>query len=144
MRKVKRIYLTESAINDTNSNYLGKIIGHKGSTQKRIEQITGCSISLRGRGISNANKDPYESYEKPHVLITAYTNEEIELGVQEIQKILNGEGGDDAPIGDGIVGIVEGMFDRGYCENCNETGHRTWECPEAPHIKHLIKCTICG
>lgn len=36
------------------------------------------------------------------------------------------------------------MFDKGYCENCQETGHRTWECPEASHIKHIVKCSICG
>lgn len=79
---MKRIYLTESALNDTHANYLGKIIGRKGETQKRIQQITGCSISLRGKGINSASKDPYDSYEKPHVLITADTNEQIELGVQ--------------------------------------------------------------
>lgn len=62
LKKIKRIYLTESALNDTGANYLGKIIGHKGATQKRIQQITGCSISLRGRGITSASKDPYESY----------------------------------------------------------------------------------
>lgn len=36
LKKFKKIYLTEQAINDTKSNYIGKIIGPEGKTQKII------------------------------------------------------------------------------------------------------------
>ena len=144
LRKIKRIYLTDSAINDSSANYLGKIIGYKGATQKRIQQLTGCSISLRGKGITSAHKDVAEDYERPHVLITADTDDQIDQATEEIKKILNGEEDNPTNLEDGIIDITRGMFDKGYCENCDETSHRTWECPHAPNIKHTVKCSICG
>lgn len=36
LKKFKKIYLCESAINDTKANYIGKIIGTRGQTQKLI------------------------------------------------------------------------------------------------------------
>jgi splicing factor 1 len=47
-------------MNDTNANYMGRIIGKGGSTQKWIEEKTGCRIAVRGRGANNINKDIYE------------------------------------------------------------------------------------
>jgi splicing factor 1 len=60
-------------MNDTQANYMGRIIGHAGSTQKLIEQRSGCKIAIRGRGANNIHKDIYENFERLHVLITADT-----------------------------------------------------------------------
>ncbi len=46
-------------MNDTNANYMGRIIGRGGSTQKVIEQRSGCKISVKGRGANNHSKDLY-------------------------------------------------------------------------------------
>ena len=91
LKKFKKIYLNDTAMNDTNANYMGRIIGQGGSTQKIIEQRSGCKIAVRGRGANSANKDIYENYDRLHVLITADTEEELDRGVEEIQKILNGQ-----------------------------------------------------
>ena len=57
MKKFKKIYLTEAAINDSNANYLGRIIGQGGSTQRLIESRSGCKIAVRGRGANKHQKD---------------------------------------------------------------------------------------
>lgn len=62
MKKFKKIYLTEAAINDTKANYIGKIIGPHGQTQKFIEKRSGCKIAVRGRGANKHSKDIFESY----------------------------------------------------------------------------------
>ena len=36
LKKFKKIYLTDNAVNDTKANYIGKIIGPGGRTQKLI------------------------------------------------------------------------------------------------------------
>lgn len=36
LKKFKKIYLTDNAINDSKANYIGKIIGPGGKTQKLI------------------------------------------------------------------------------------------------------------
>lgn len=36
LKKYKKIYLTDSAMNDTKANYIGRIIGPEGKTQKLI------------------------------------------------------------------------------------------------------------
>lgn len=117
-------------MNDTNANYMGRIIGRGGCTQKIIQERSGCKISIRGRGANSAEKDIYENYDRLHVLITADTDEQLDKGVEEIQKILNGE--EDAAIKaatDTLATLSEGIFNSSYCENCHEEGHRTWACP---------------
>lgn len=47
LKKTRKIYLPEST--DGKNNYAGLILGQKGENQKRIENKTGCKISLRGR-----------------------------------------------------------------------------------------------
>jgi predicted RNA-binding protein YlqC (UPF0109 family) len=36
LKKYKKIYLNDTAMNDTNANYMGRIIGRQGNTQKLI------------------------------------------------------------------------------------------------------------
>ncbi len=57
LKKFKKIYLTEQAINDSKANYIGKIIGPQGQTQKIIEKRSGCRIAVRGRGANKKQKD---------------------------------------------------------------------------------------
>ena len=37
-------------MNEPDSNYIGMIIGPRGTTQKSLEQKSGCKISIRGKG----------------------------------------------------------------------------------------------
>ena len=69
LKKFKKIYLTENAVNDSKANYIGKIIGPGGKTQKLIENRSGCRIGVRGRGANKNAKDIFENYEPLHILI---------------------------------------------------------------------------
>ncbi len=68
MRKSQKIYLTDTAYTPE-TNYIGIIIGPKGSTQKMLEAKTGCKISIRGKGASNTKKVELDSDDKLHVFI---------------------------------------------------------------------------
>lgn len=48
-KKSRKIYLPET-MNEPDSNYIGMIIGPRGTTQKSLEQKSGCKISIRGKG----------------------------------------------------------------------------------------------
>lgn len=146
LKKFKKIYLNDTAMNDTNANYMGRIIGQGGSTQKIIEQRSGCKIAVRGRGANSANKDIYENYDRLHVLITADTDEQLDQGVAEIQRILNGQEDEELKSArERSLMLMQGIFNENFCENCHEEGHRTWACPhELTHTRNIIKCSICG
>ena len=70
---------------------MGKIIGPRGMTQKKLEQASGCKISIRGKGSSRSKKLEIDSDDKLHILIQADTDENLQKGVNEIEKILKGE-----------------------------------------------------
>lgn len=48
LKKSRKIYIPETAQSSKN-NFAGLILGQKGENQKKIEQKTGCKISLKGR-----------------------------------------------------------------------------------------------
>lgn len=83
--------MSDNAINDSKANYIGKLIGPGGKTQKLIEHRSGCRIGVRGRGANKQAKDIFENYEPLHIIIVADNDEGLEKGVEEVEKILNGE-----------------------------------------------------
>lgn len=91
LKKYKKIYLTETAINDTKNNYIGKIIGPEGKTQKFIEKRSNCKIGVRGRGANKHQKDIFENYEPLHIIVVADNDDDLDKGVNEVHKILNGD-----------------------------------------------------
>lgn len=46
---------------------------------------------MRGRGANKKNKDIFENYEPLHIIIVADTDENLDKGVDEVHKLLNGE-----------------------------------------------------
>ena len=91
LKKFKKIYLSDNAIKDTKANYIGKIIGPGGKTQKLIENRSGCKIGVRGRGANKQAKDIFENYQPLHISGGADNDEQLDKGVEEVEKILNGE-----------------------------------------------------
>jgi splicing factor 1 len=63
LKKEKRIFLPED---DPDVNYIGIILGPRGSTQKILENKSGCRISIRGRG---TKQNKFNSDEKMHVFL---------------------------------------------------------------------------
>jgi splicing factor 1 len=82
LKKYKKIYLTDSAMNDTKANYIGRIIGPEGKTQKLIEKRSKCKIGIRGRGTNKKQKDIFENSEAPHIIVVADTDEDLNNGVK--------------------------------------------------------------
>lgn len=68
-------------MNDTKANYIGRIIGPQGKTQKLIEKRSKCKIGIRGRGTNKKQKDIFENSEPPHIIVVADTDEDLDAGV---------------------------------------------------------------
>ncbi|CDW73457.1 kh domain containing protein [Stylonychia lemnae] len=73
-------------------NYVGLIIGPKGTYQKKLEELTGCKILIRGK---NSHKEGYppqpDDHEEQHILILSDTEEKIIRAKDEVQKILRSD-----------------------------------------------------
>lgn len=71
-------------------NWLGLLIGPRGSTQKQLEADSGARIFVRGRG---ASKDPGapDADEDMHVLIVADSEDQASKAEQLVNNLLNPE-----------------------------------------------------
>ena len=72
-KKYKKVYLP---IDDPYTNYIGLILGPRGTTQKELEAKTNTRIAVRGRGSGNKGIRPIGPFkddenEPLHVLIAA-------------------------------------------------------------------------
>ena len=74
---------------DGTFNYTGLIIGPKGTNQKRLEEISGCKILVRGRGSQKEGQGPQpDEDEDQHVLIIGDNEMQLAKATAEIEKIL--------------------------------------------------------
>ena len=70
-------------------NYVGLLIGPKGTYQKRLQQQSGCKILVRGKGTQKEGMPPQpDDNEEKHVLIIGDTEENINRATHLIEKIL--------------------------------------------------------
>jgi len=145
-KKSKKIFLPEA--DGPDNQYIGMVLGPKGTTQKTLEGKTGCKISVRGKGSSKQKRMEYDSDEKLHVLIQGDTDEQVERGAEEVEKILRGDIVEPTEAQKAknlqLVAVSSALGDE-FCNNCGEPGHRSWNCPnKASFIRAAIKCAICG
>lgn len=164
MKKSRKIYLPE--YDNAELNFVSLVIGHKGRTQRVLEEKSGCRISVQGR-MASQNKRPGQSMdEQTHVLIQAETEKELNIGCDMVQAVLNGDSINGFGINNGNnflqngteLVAVEALL-RDFCENCREEGHKPWACPYiynddlAPktinngimtNVYTDLKCEICG
>lgn len=70
-------------------NFLGLLIGPRGSTQKQMQEVSGAKILIRGRGAQKDGVAPThpDDEDELHVSIEG-TDEAIEKATQEVQQIL--------------------------------------------------------
>lgn len=138
-------------------NFIGLIIGPRGNTQKKMEQETGCKISIRGKGSmkegSKGRSSQSESAAEDddlHVFITADNDESADAAAKMVEDLLK-------PIDDDKndhkikqlreLALINGTLrDEEFCPSCGEKGHRQFECPHrAKTFKAAgVKCSICG
>lgn len=89
-RQIK-IYLPEDEF--PQHNFIGMIIGPRGSTQRRMEKESGAKISLRGRGATKEGQlkrtaDTAENDEPLHLIITADTDEQLNMAYNMVKPLL--------------------------------------------------------
>lgn len=81
----KKIYIPKTA----GINYVGLLIGPKGTYQKRLEQQSGCKILVRGIGTQKEGMPPQpDDHEEQHVLIVAETEDNMKRAQLLIERIL--------------------------------------------------------
>lgn len=143
-KRQRKVYLPESEHSE--NNYVGIILGQNGVTQKSLETKSNCKISIRGRnGIKTKKED---ADEQTHVLVQANTDEDLDKGVELVEKVLRGDP-DELSLGeraDRINQIAIYQTLNKVCENCRGEGHKIWECPvKRPDYnrKPLVQCEIC-
>ena len=90
-KKQIKIYLPEDEF--PQHNFIGMIIGPRGSTQRRMEKESGAKISLRGRGSTKEGQlkrtaDTAENDEPLHVIITADTDEQLNMAYNMVKPLL--------------------------------------------------------
>ncbi|KAL8016985.1 putative K domain-containing protein [Plasmopara halstedii] len=85
-KKRKKVYIPVDKYPDI--NFMGLLIGPRGSNQKRMEDESGARILIRGKGSSkDPTGDPDEN-EELHVLITADTDESVAKAQSAVEDIL--------------------------------------------------------
>lgn len=67
---------------------MGLLIGPRGSNQKRMEEASGARILIRGRGSYREPMGDPDENDDMHVLLTADSDQAIELAQLEVEKIL--------------------------------------------------------
>ncbi|KAL4493499.1 hypothetical protein ABPG72_007507 [Tetrahymena utriculariae] len=142
-KKQKKIYLPEQ-----NAELLKqKVIGPKGQTHKRLEQESGCKISIKGKGSGNGMKRVENDFnDKLHILLQGDTDEQLEKGATLVDEILRGEDkSNENTFKGGDLAIIHDVINRDFCSKCHQTGHRDFECQSKTTFNKVdIKCMYCG
>jgi far upstream element-binding protein len=72
-------------------NWMGVLIGPRGSTQKRLEADSGCKVLIRGKGAQRQDDSRFdhETAQEPlHVLIVGKNEADAKRGEQLVRDIL--------------------------------------------------------
>ena len=72
-------------------NFIGQLIGPRGSTLKEMENETGAKISIRGKGShkdGKARMDQESEDEELHAYISADTEDKVAAAIRMINKII--------------------------------------------------------
>jgi splicing factor 1 len=139
-----------------NYNFIGLIIGPRGSTQREMEKATNCRISVRGKGSvkegsqgRNTQEVNQAEADDLHVLITGETMEgamQAEEMVKALLKPLDDQ--DNAHKMNQLrqLAVINGTLrEDDFCAICGEKGHKQYECPHrAKGLQSGVKCKYCG
>lgn len=122
-----------------NYNFLGLIIGPRGSTHRQLEQSTHTKIVIRGRGTGRENKSNYDLIaqdDDPHVLITGDNEDDVARAVETISELLVPKD-DDQNVHKQKqmrqLALLNGFHETNTrCPYCGMTGHDQFNCPSRP------------
>ena len=137
----RRVYIPQKDYPDY--NFIGLIIGPRGSTQKQMEKETGCKIVIRGKGSSKEGKtrtsgrpDDSEN-DETHVLITGDDKARVDSAASMVEKLM-------VPVDDATnehkskqlreLALINGTLrDDIVCRVCGQRGHKLFEVSTHPH-----------
>jgi len=146
-KKSKKIYIPVKEYPDY--NFIGLLIGPRGSTQKDMEKESGAKIAIRGKGSVMEGKGKLQNEiddDDLHILITADTDEAILKASKMVKKLL-------VPVEEGkndhkrrqlrkLAEYNGTLRDNAwqptsftwrspdvYCKHCGEISHPTYDCP---------------
>ncbi|TMW61151.1 hypothetical protein Poli38472_013614 [Pythium oligandrum] len=85
-KKQKKVYIPVDKYPDI--NFMGLLIGPRGSNQKRMEDESGAKILIRGKGSSKDPTGDADEEEELHVLITGDSDESIAKAQSAVENIL--------------------------------------------------------
>jgi len=132
-------------------NFLGLILGPRGSCLEKLRKDTRCNIILKGKGTKH-NQDSED--EPMHLTISGETREGVKKAGDFLRQLIKDYAND--PNGPKMLAlraqrkhemqVLNGTlreFDT-RCQNCAATTHKTWECPEGKNIIPDIVCENCG
>ncbi|KAI9098034.1 hypothetical protein DFS34DRAFT_95154 [Phlyctochytrium arcticum] len=140
-------------------NFIGQLIGPRGSTLKSIESESGAKISIRGHGSVKDGKSRPDGTLAPgeeedlHCLVTADSEEKVKIAMKAIEKVI--ETAASVPEDQNAhkrmqlrkLAELNGTLrddENQTCPNCGNTGHRRFECPEAKNFTVNLVCRICN
>ena len=133
MKKTTKIFFPEIDVPEL--NFVSMVLGPKGRTQKLLEELSNCRISVKGRLASKNKRSTPQDDEKTHILVQAENDQDLKKGVELVQKVLRGDslqsiaGDEKKYIKTGYEMIAVDTILRDFCENCHEEGHKLWNCP---------------
>ncbi|KNC96256.1 mRNA splicing protein MSL5 [Spizellomyces punctatus DAOM BR117] len=140
-------------------NFIGQLIGPRGTTLKRIEADSGAKISIRGKGSVKEGKARADGALAPgeeedlHCLVTADSEEKVKIAMKAIEKVI--ETAASVPEGQNELKRMQLRYlaelngtlrddENQICPNCGGTGHRRFECPEQKNFTVNLVCRICN
>lgn len=127
-----------------NYNFLGLIIGPRGSTHRQLEQSTHCKIVIRGRGTGREGKSNFDliaQNDDPHVMIRGDNEDDVAKAVEIISQLL-------IPMDDDKnihkqkqmrqLALLNGLHEsNSRCPYCGMMGHDQFHCPNRPRRRWL-------
>ncbi|OXV06085.1 hypothetical protein Egran_06147 [Elaphomyces granulatus] len=140
-------------------NFIGLLIGPRGTTLKDMESESGAKIAIRGKGSVKEGKGRSDAAhtsnqeEDLHCLIMADTEEKVNKAKKLIHNVI--ETAASTPEGQNkhkqnqlrTLATMNGTLrddENQACQNCGQIGHRKYVCPEQRNFTANIICRVCG
>mmetsp|Transcript_20936 Transcript_20936/g.53220 ORF Transcript_20936/g.53220 Transcript_20936/m.53220 type:complete len:339 (+) Transcript_20936:225-1241(+) len=145
-------------------NWVGLLIGRDGINRKRLQQSTGATLYLRGRGTELRGQtklseqvdkrgrltEAGEAMEEMHVLLEADTDEQIEAARVQVMMII-----DPPDKSSALTLFQEGQLETTAeqktlkteeCAFCGKPGHHHSKCPKrkSTFVMSGVVCAACG
>ncbi|OUT23005.1 hypothetical protein CAS74_001308 [Pichia kudriavzevii] len=140
-------------------NFVGLLLGPRGNTLNKLQKDSGAVIGIRGKGsVKQVNRGPSNIdmshlQEKLHCLITADSQEKVDMAKKLCQEVM--DKAIFSPVGQNdlkrdqlrelakLNGTYRETSER-MCPVCGNSGHGRNTCPQKPSFSSTLRCGKCG